>query len=222
MGVRGGYRQICPVAHALDLIGERWAPLVIRELRLGPRRYVDLQRSLPGIAPSVLSQRLRDLEEIGVVQRRLLPPPAGSRIYQLTARGAELEPVFNALAAWGVRSPAMPTTGDLSSDAVVLGLRTFFDTEAEPDTNWTASYELRLPPEVYRASVERGRLTDLRRAEPPVADVVIETDAQALLELLSGAETVPAATAAGRLVVTGDAGLVQRLFDAVRKPSATR
>jgi DNA-binding HxlR family transcriptional regulator/putative sterol carrier protein len=222
MGVRGGYRQVCPVAHALDLIGERWALLVIRELRLGPRRYVDLQRSLPGIGPSVLSQRLRDLEEIGVVQRRLLPPPAGSRIYELTERGAELEPVFNALAAWGVRSPAMPTTGDLSSDAIVLGLRTFFDTEAEPEQDWTARYELRLPPEVYSANVEQGRLTDLRRAEPPAADVVIETDAQTLLELLSGAETVRGAIASRRLTVSGDAQLAERLFAAVRKPSATR
>jgi len=120
--LRAGYRIRPPtspsswlrrlIAHALDLIGERWALLVVRELRLGARRYVDLQASLPGIGPSVLSQRLRDLERVGVIRRRRLAPPASYYVYELTDWGAELEQVFRQLARWGMRSPVVALSGE--------------------------------------------------------------------------------------------------------------
>src|SRR3954452_5144800 len=95
------YDDACGIARALDVIGERWALLVVRELVFGPKRFTDLQAGLRRVSPDVLAQRLRDLEAAGVVARRTLPPPAASRVYELTDRGRELEPVLRALGRWG-------------------------------------------------------------------------------------------------------------------------
>lgn len=207
------YGQACPVAHALDMIGERWAMLIVRELRLGPRRYVDLQASLPGLSPSVLAQRLRDLERVGVLRRRTLPAPAASRIYELTEWGAELEPVFTALAKWGMRSPVVPLEGGLTPDSVMLGMSTFFDGSADPA--WTATYQLRLERDNYLVRVEGGRLAELVRDEArgPV-DATVETDIGTLLAVQSGDESLEAAAQAGRLTLAGDAQAVRRLLAA--------
>src|ERR687885_2177716 len=107
------YRDGCAAAHAFDLVGERWALLVVRELLLGPKRFTDLRAGLPNASPNVLAQRLRGLEAVGVVRRRKLPPPAASRIYELTAWGRDLEPVIIALGKWGVRSPSKPPDAEL-------------------------------------------------------------------------------------------------------------
>ena len=107
MSSRRKYDQGCGSAHALDLIGDRWALLVVRELLLGPKRFTDLRDGLPGIGPNVLTQRLKELEEIGVLRRRVLPPPAASTVYELTEWGQELEEVLVRLGRWGARSPSM-------------------------------------------------------------------------------------------------------------------
>src|SRR6187401_1310870 len=99
------YGDRCGVARALDLVGERWALLVVRELLLGPKRFTDLRAGLPGLSPDVLSQRLRELEQAGILARRTLPPPAASQVYELTDRGHELRPVVLALGRWGSRAP---------------------------------------------------------------------------------------------------------------------
>jgi DNA-binding HxlR family transcriptional regulator len=106
------YDQYCPVAHALDLVGERWALLVVRELMHGPKRYTDLAAHLPGIGTNILASRLRDLEACGVVTKRMLPPPAASRVYELTEYGRALRTVMRELALWGARSLGPPTDGD--------------------------------------------------------------------------------------------------------------
>src|ERR1700745_1196282 len=106
------YEQYCPMAHALDLVGDRWALLVIRELMHGPKRYTDLVDHLPGIGTNMLAARLRELEGNGVVTRRILPPPAASRVYELTDYGRELRPAMRELALWGARSLGPPTVGD--------------------------------------------------------------------------------------------------------------
>ena len=106
------YEQYCPMAHALDLVGDRWALLVIRELMNGPKRYTDLVDRLHGIGTNILAARLRDLELHGVVARRTLPPPAASRVYELTDYGRELRPAMRELALWGARSLGPPTDGD--------------------------------------------------------------------------------------------------------------
>src|SRR3954449_5630116 len=99
------YGDGCAIAQALDLIGERWALLVVRELLLGPKRHTDLRSGLPNASPNVLSQRLAELEAAGIVKRRKLPPPAGARVYELTGWGRELEPVVTGLGHWAARAP---------------------------------------------------------------------------------------------------------------------
>src|ERR1700712_553090 len=99
------YEDACAAAHALDLVGERWALLVIRELLLGPKRFGDLRDSLPGISANVLTQRLEGLEATGVLTRHKLPPPANAQVYELTPWGYESEPIFQTLGRWAARSP---------------------------------------------------------------------------------------------------------------------
>lgn len=106
------YDQYCPMAHALDLVGERWSLLVLRELMHGPKRYTDLAEGLPGIGTNILAARLRDLERCGVIAKRTLPPPAASRVYELTDYGRELRGVMRELALWGARSLGPPTDAD--------------------------------------------------------------------------------------------------------------
>src|SRR4051794_40586324 len=103
------YGDGCAIARALDVVGERWALLIVRELLLGPKRYTDLRRGLPNASPNVLSERLRELEQAGVVQRRKLPPPASSRVYELTEWGLDLEEVVQSLGSWASRSPMPPS-----------------------------------------------------------------------------------------------------------------
>src|SRR5919204_4483451 len=110
--MRKHYDQYCPVAHALDLVGDRWALLVVRELMHGPKRYTDLVDHLPGMGTNSLAARLRELEATGIVSRRTLPPPAASRIYELTEYGRALGPVLRELAVWGARSLGPPTADD--------------------------------------------------------------------------------------------------------------
>jgi DNA-binding HxlR family transcriptional regulator len=102
------YDQYCPVAHALDLVGERWSLLLVRELQHGPLRYSDLHERLPRCSTNVLATRLRELEAAGVITRRKLPPPAASTVYELTETGAALMPVIGALARWGLQTLGPP------------------------------------------------------------------------------------------------------------------
>src|SRR5256885_1932106 len=120
------YGDRCGVARALDLVGERWALLAVRELLLGPKRFTDLRVGLPHVSPDVLSQRLRELERAGVVRRRKLPPPAGSRVYELTDWGHELEPVVIQLGRWGSRAPFPPRDAKIGVDSFVIALMTQF------------------------------------------------------------------------------------------------
>jgi DNA-binding HxlR family transcriptional regulator len=136
------YGDGCAIARGLDLVGERWALLVVRELLLGPKRYTDLRRGLPNASPNVLSERLRELEREGVVRRRKLPPPAGSRVYELTDWGRELEETVMALGRWAARSPSQPSDAPIGVDSIVLALRARFDPHAAHGLG--AGYELRL------------------------------------------------------------------------------
>lgn len=168
------YGQACPVAHALDVLGDRWALLVLRDLRLGPKRFSDLAAGLPGIAPTVLTQRLRDLTAHGVVERRELPPPAAATVYALTARGRDLEPVFQALASWGM---AEQLDGELPPDPAVLGLRRSFRPSGAP---WTATVHLRIDRETYTARVVDGELAGIDRGADGRPDAVLTGSPDAL------------------------------------------
>src|SRR4051794_2421540 len=142
MATKRTYGDGCGIAHALDLVGERWALLVVRELLLGPKRFTDLRDGLPNASPNVLSQRLRELEQAAIIQRRKLPPPAGSWVYELPDWGHDLKPVALALGTWALRSPSFPPDAAVGTDSVILALGTFFDGEAAEDLD--ARYELRL------------------------------------------------------------------------------
>src|SRR5687767_9945150 len=121
---RRRYEDACAAAHALDLVGERWALLVMRELMLGPKRFSDLRASLPGISANVLTQRLEGLERAGVLLRRKLPPPASTQVYELTPWGYESEPIFQALGRWAVRSPTHDAQLPLSATSLIMSFRT--------------------------------------------------------------------------------------------------
>jgi DNA-binding HxlR family transcriptional regulator len=195
------YNQYCGVARALDLIGERWALLVVRELALGPKRFTDLRQGLPGIATNVLSLRLRQLERDGVVGRRLLPPPASVQVYDLTQHGRELVPIMLALGRWGAgtmgeRSPEQTIRGEW----LALALQAFFDVDAARGLTATIALELDGAPFTLR--LQEGRLDVAPGSDGP-ADLAIATDPELLLQFLAG---VPVSLAA-----EGDRELLRRL-----------
>lgn len=126
MPVQRGYRDACGIAHALDLVGERWALLVVRELIFGSKRFSDLQRGLPAASPNALTDRLRELTAAGIVRRRRLPPPGGAWVYELTEWGRGLEPILVSLGDWAVRSSLRDRTAFLSTDSLMLTIRTYY------------------------------------------------------------------------------------------------
>jgi DNA-binding HxlR family transcriptional regulator/putative sterol carrier protein len=203
------YCDSCAAAHALDLVGERWALLVVRELLLGPKRFTDLRAGLPGVSPNVLAQRLRELERAGVVRRRKLAPPAASRVYELTDWGMELEPVVISLGRWGARSPLRPRDAALGVDSIILSFRTMFDPEAAEGLK--ASYELVLGEERFRAEVAEGRFEIVRGvAEQP--DATIETDPATLAALVYEGRPLAEALRTGDIKIEGDEAAVERLL----------
>jgi DNA-binding HxlR family transcriptional regulator len=215
---RRSYADPCGIARALDLVGERWALLVVRELLLGPKRYSDLARSLPGSSPTVLSQRLRDLGAAGLVTRTVAGPPVGGRVYELTDRGRELDDVLLALGRWGSRT-VRTSAGELGTDAFVLALRTTADPARL--AGWSARVELRVEdlagPDRVVLTVDDGRLTAVRGAAPG-ADALLAAPAAVLRPVAFGRRPLDDALAAGDLRIDGDAAVVRRLLAAVVPP----
>src|SRR5215211_3299831 len=203
------YCDGCAAAHALDLVGERWALLVVRELLLGPKRFTDLRAGLPGVSPNVLAQRLRELEAAGVVRRRKLPPPAASRVYELTDWGMELEPVIIRLGRWGARSPSRPRDAGLGVDSLILSFRTMFDPRAAEGLN--ASYELRLGEESFRAVVADGRF-EVARGSADRPDAIIEADPVTLAALVYEGRELDEALRSGEIKLEGDRSAVERFL----------
>ena len=179
---RRTYNDWCGIARALDVIGERWALLVVRELLLGPKRFTDLRAGLPGISPDVLAQRLRELEAADVVRRATLPPPAATRVYELTEHGAALRPVLVALGRWGSAAPLPPAEATFGPDAMVLALVTMFDASVAGDLD--ATYEVVLDGQRFAVRVTAGELTTDRVAGPVTAELVVDTDPKTLAALL--------------------------------------
>lgn len=134
------YHDACGAAHGLDLIGERWALLVIRELMMGPRRFGDLRKDLHGISANVLTQRLEGLEASGIVTRRKLPPPASVQVYELTPWGYEIKPVFMVLGGWAARSPRHDPTLPISAVSIMQSFETMFDPALAGDAAMTVGF----------------------------------------------------------------------------------
>jgi DNA-binding HxlR family transcriptional regulator len=213
------YDDPCGIARALDVVGDRWALLVVRELIFGPKRFSQLRDGLHGVSPNVLSQRLRDLEDGGVVRRDTLDPPAIIAVYELTPRGLALEPILLELGRWGSREP-LGTAGQLSASALLVALKTVFDPAAAADTD--AVFALRIDGDWYGLTVAGGSI-DIAHGRSARPAVTLETDAATLRSVAFGREPIAAAERDGRLTVAGDralAGLFTRLFPAPRDQTA--
>jgi DNA-binding HxlR family transcriptional regulator len=198
------YDQFCPIAHALGLVGERWALLIVRELLQGPKRYTDLAANLPGIGTNILAARLRDLEESGLVAKRRLPPPAASQVYELTPHGLGLKPVIRELAVWGLRSIGAPSEHDeLYSGWLENALDTVFAPVAP-----AGRFEFRIGDEV--ASIVDG-VAEGGSIEQP--DVVVEGGPAGFFCLFVERNW-------DGVTVEGDRELLERLVDVATAPAA--
>ncbi len=210
------YGEACGIPRALDRIGSRWALMIVRELVLGPKRFTDLRTGLPEASPNVLSQRLRELEQEGVVRRRRLAPPAASQVYELTEWGQQLEPVLVALGRWGARAPVAPEGVGMSLDSHVLSLVTLFDAALAGGLGMTVN--LHLGEYRFRADVADGRL-DIERGEAPAPDATIETDAGTLLALSHRRRELADALRAGEITIEGDEDAVKRFLGLFTLPA---
>jgi DNA-binding HxlR family transcriptional regulator len=197
------YDQYCPIAHALDLVGERWALLVVRELLYGPQRYTDLAAKLPGIGTNILAGRLKDLETCGIVAKRRLPPPAASQVYELTPYGVALKPVIRELAVWGIRSLGPP---ELEGELAPAWLEHALDTVFAPVAP-AGSFEFRIGGET--ASLRDGEVRPGSTEQP---DVVVTADPACFYNLFveRGWDGV---------TVEGDRALLEQLLDAASAPA---
>jgi DNA-binding HxlR family transcriptional regulator len=204
------YDQYCPVARTLELIGDRWTALILRELLLGPRRFTDLFDGLPGISTNVLTTRLKELEEDGVVAKRQLPPPAASTVYELTEHAVGLGGVLAAMAQSGMSLLGRPRkTDEVQGRWLVLGLAVT-TTVADPDGT---SYELRVDDDVVALRVVEGRLHVAQgAAADPVA--IITIDSKSLVAVVLGELDGKTALARRRVSVEGNSAAARRLLDA--------
>jgi len=203
------YNDVCGLAHAMELVGERWAILVLRELAFGPKRFTDIRAGLPSASPNVLSQRLRELEAAGVIARRKLAPPAGSWVYELTEWGQELEPTMREFGRWAARSPHFPDDGNFSSDAIAMSMETMFQADAAAGVE--AIYELVFAEDRFRIEVLAGRI-DVSREPAQDAEAVIETMPGAWASLIYEGRSIAEAESAGDVRIEGNRELVSTLI----------
>ncbi|MBK1784861.1 winged helix-turn-helix transcriptional regulator [Prauserella cavernicola] len=200
------YGQFCGLAHAADLVGERWALLIIRDLLVAPKRFTDLRRGLPRIPTNVLSARLKQLEAEGVVERRVLPRPDGSVVYELTDYGRDLEEIVLALGRWGARTLGEPGPDDIvTPDSLVMAMRSTFHADDAHDVR--ASFELRLGDIVLGVRVDGGKLDVAEGELTGGADLVITTGPA--IKAVMAAELTPAeAIENGSVHLEGDPALL--------------
>jgi DNA-binding HxlR family transcriptional regulator len=198
------YGDQCGVARSLDVIGERWALLIVRELLLGPKRFNDLLAGLPGASPNVVSQRLRELAASGVIRQRDLGPPARVRVYELTDWGRELEPVLLHLGRWGDRVP-LPGGAEPSLDSVLLAIKA-----AVGPAPVAGRYELRVGADVFTVDGTAGPAR-FRRGSADEPDATLTTDAGTFRAVVFGQRPIAGAVASGDLRLDGDPGAARRL-----------
>ncbi len=196
------YGQYCGLAHALDLIGERWSLLMIRELMTGPKRYKDLLKRLPGIGTNLLAKRLKFLEEQGILSRRRLPPPASTEAYVLTELGYDLEPILIGLVQWGYRTLPHPQPDTVHFPGwSILAMKAVFRTDRAEGLD--EEYEYRVDEEVFHARIQNGELTTAQGSALRPA-FVLETDGKTFLAVVSGDLTIAEAIRQSRVSVRGD------------------
>ncbi len=212
------YNQYCGLAYALDIIGERWTLLIVRELIPGPRRFTDLMEGLPGVSTNLLSERLKSLEQEGLICRRVLPPPAGSTVYELTPLGQGLEETLLELGKWG--SQFVPSSAGeaalLNVGSYALTLKTFFRPEQAHGISET--YELRIEGEVLQVRIEEGEIR-VQQGEGLSADAVFHTDVPTYLGLLTGQIQPEEAVSKGNVQIEGDPDALNRFLDLCGVPA---
>ena len=203
------YDDACGTAHGLELVGERWALLVLRELMLGPRRFSDLRADLPGLSANVLTQRLAELEERGLVRRKRLPPPASVQVYEATEWGLEAEPIVQALGRWAARSPRHDPTLPISGVSILLSMRTMIDKARASGID--AHINFRFGDDLYTGHLSGGMI-EVARGEHPSPDLSIAGEPQAWAAILYG-------KAPPDLVQwSGDRALLERIIDLYHLP----
>ena len=205
------YDQFCPLARSAEVLGHRWNLLVVRELLLGPQRFADLRRRLAGVSSSVLTARLGELEASGVIERRVLPPPAAREVYVLTEHGERLKPILGALARWGLRWMTTPRRGDhVEPEWVRLAAELFAAEYATParTIELHARAQGGAPEARFRVA---GGPTGTRLAEAGPADASVSAPAALLLGLMSGAARPADLARTSQITITGDAGALDDL-----------
>lgn len=206
---RRSYDEGCLAAHALDLIGDRWALLVVRELMLGPRRFGALRKGLPGISANILTQRLAALEGGGLLARRALPPPAEVTVYELTAAGLGLWPLLREMCRWGAAQPGHDPRLFISPAALMLSMAAMW--QPDPGLSLTAGFAL--AGESFAVTLEGGRY-HVARAGTVAGDITLAADgANRMAAVIYGPLPLAASLAAGGVTFTGDAALGQRFLD---------
>jgi DNA-binding HxlR family transcriptional regulator len=203
------YEDSCGVAHALELIGERWALLVVRELMLSAKRFGDIKEGLPGISANVLSHRLDELERAGLVVRRKLPKPASVWVYDLTPWARDLEPIMQQFGRWAARDPQHRRDLHFGSAALILSLRTNFDPSLAAGAHLTIG--LRPNDETYAARVARKKL-HIETGEPAEADATIAGESRAFAAVTYGGRPLTDAIDTGDLLVTGNVDAAERFL----------
>ena len=207
---RRSYGQACTLARALDVVGDRWTLLISRELMLGPKRFTDLLEGLPGIGRNLLAERLRQLEAEGVLRRAELPPPAASRVYELTDSGRALGPAMAELGRWGIeRLQPAPPDAYFRPAWAVFPLSYMSNTQAARGVRET--YEFRIDDETFHIRVDDGAV-EPRAGAPERADLVIRMSAPTLRELFLGDLDAADAVAAGRIAIEGPPEALQNAF----------
>lgn len=212
---RRSYGQICGLSRALEIVGERWALLIIRDLMVEPKRFTDLRQGLPRIPTNVLSARLKELEHHGVLQRRILPRPATAVVYELTHYGRELDDILLALGRWGTQSLGPPDADDIfTPDSLMMAMRASYRGACSPATQEPVSYELRVTGIVIGLTVQGGQLGVINGPQPG-PDLVIETD-HGFAALLTGKVSAAEALENGSVHVTGDPELFTEFANTFR------
>lgn len=207
------YRDSCGIARALDVVGERWSLLVVRELLLTPQRFSELRHALPHVSSNVLADRLRELEQNGVI-RRGPAPGAGQQAYELTERGRRLEPILRDLGSWGIDAPQPPAPSALSATSVLIFLQDA--ARAEPTAPPTTC-RLELDGRVWTVRLVSGRV-QVQPGETATADVSLRVTPQTLSDLLADPATLDAVCAEGEAAIVGDRSAIDRLLYAVADP----
>lgn len=207
---RRWYQDACGTALAMDLIGERWSLLIVRELLLGARRFGEIRGALEGLSANILTQRLEGLEKAGIIRRRQLPSPANAQVYELTKWGAALEEPIFALSRWAAGSPAHDVTLPLSNGAFMLSLKTMM--AREPARGLSVDLGFRVGGEPFRAHVVDGGLV-IERRDPAGADVIFEGVPTLLAATFYGPLPLTESIREGRVAVTGDLAAGQRFVD---------